>query len=245
MKEYQSARTKEETRLYLILRAPGNKSEPVTGSAWLHDIFRVLSDAGTDRDLASGFMLSPTLKAIMDEGIASGMMLQEGGDGPLRLSRDGLRVARDLWTRTPQSERLRVSSAKEFFNDMTYGELCAHARADSDADPDAGARFDQERVDAAVSMFRRLKVSVSRAVTISGLSEGDFFKELKDAFPPMPLTSQSSTRRLRALRALLDTSFVRHLASANALAPRRPFRPTHHHFHSGLELGQPAAKQAR
>lgn len=179
MEKYQLARTKEETRLYLILHAPGNKSEPVTGSAWLHEISRVLS-ARTGRDLASGFMHPiSTLQAIIDEGIASDMILQKGRDGPLRLTRDGLRVAHDLWTRTPPSERLRVSSAKEFFNDMTYGELRAYAHADLDADPDAGACFDQERVDAAVSLFRRLKVSVSRAVTISGLSEDDFFKELK------------------------------------------------------------------
>lgn len=180
MEKYQLARTKEETRLYLILHAPGNKSEAVTGSAWLREISRVLYDARTDRDLASGFMhLSSTLKAIIDKGIASGMILQEGSDGSLRLTHDGLRVAHDLWTQTPPSERSRVSSAKEFFNDMTYGELRAYAGADLDADPDAGACFDQERVDAAVSLFQRLKVSVSRAVTISGLSEGDFFKELK------------------------------------------------------------------
>ena len=203
MEEYQSARTKEETRLYLILHAPGNKSEQVTGSAWLHEISRVLSDAGTDRDLASGFMLSPTLKAIIDEGIASGMMLQEGGDGPLRLSRDGLRVAHDLWTRTPPSERLRVSSAKEFFNDMTYDELRAYARADSDADPDTDVCFDQERVDAAVSLFRRLKVSVSRAVTISGLSEDDFFKELKARdIPPYAVDKSKSDASLARIESV-------------------------------------------
>lgn len=182
MEKYELARSKEETRLYMILHAPGDKSEPVTGSAWLHEMARNLSDAGTDRCLdAPGFVFfSPSLQAIVDRGIASGMMRQDGARGSLHLTGDGLRVARDLWARAPPSERLHVSSAKEFFNDMTYAELCAFARAEfPDANPAIRGELDSERTDAAVSLLGRQKVSVSKAVAISGLSESDFFKELE------------------------------------------------------------------
>lgn len=178
MEKYELTRSKEETLLYLILHAPGDKSEPIKGSAWLHEITRYLSDAETDRVLAPGFVFFiPSLQAIVDRGIDSGMM-REGAGGSLLLTEEGLRVARDLWARTPPSECLRVSSAKEFFNDLEYGELYAFAHTDFDTNPPTYRGSDLGRVDAAVGMISRQKVSVSVAVAISGLSEDDFFKEL-------------------------------------------------------------------
>ena len=178
MEKHELAGSKE-TLLYLILHAPGDKSEPIKGSAWLHEIARDLSEAGTDSVLAPGFVFfSPSLQAIVDRGIRSGTM-REGPGGSLRLTGDGLRVARDLWDRTPPSERLRVSSAKEFFNDLEYGELYAYAHTDLYTNPPTYRGSDLGRVNIAVGLVRRRKVSVSVAVAISGLSEDGFFKELK------------------------------------------------------------------
>jgi len=183
--EYQS----EEKYLYLLLIAPGytNKfNEPVRGNTWLQKIMHVLSQGFTelnyDFDAHTFGTFSPDLQTIQIQSATSDMIKQENEAGPLYLTEKGLRVAKKFWREISDTEREVISETKSFLNDMSLMELIAFSYStfpETTSNSEIIPEFYGTRLGSALSLFKREKVSLKKAVSIAGISEEEFVQELK------------------------------------------------------------------
>lgn len=179
----------EEKYLYLLLYAPGftkKINEPISGDTWLQKEMHVLSkfikSVRYDFDEHNFGIFSPSLVTIKAQNTASEMIKQQDEHGSLQLTGKGTEIAEKLWRKTSEQERTVISDLKEFLNDMNYWELIAFSYStfpDTTSKSEIKPEFQRTRLSAAISLFKRQKVSLSKAATIAGMEIDEFMKELK------------------------------------------------------------------
>ena len=216
MKKYYESQDEfpaEEKYLYLLLIAPGasNKfNEPVRGSTWLQKIMHVLSqgigELNYEFDAHHFGTFSADLQTIQAQNITSDMINQENENGPIQLTDRGMKIAKKLWREIPDSERKIISETKEFLNDMNFRELIAFSYStfpETTSKSDIFPEFMQTRLGSAISLFKRNKISLKKAISISGINESEFLNELKKKnISPYSINKSSFDSSLRYLESI-------------------------------------------
>ena len=202
-KYYESEEyTDEEKYLYLLLHAPGSNekyNEPIRGNTWLQKMMDFLSrGAGGPQYMFRPYAFgtfSDDLELLQYQNTKSELIEQKNNQGPLKLSNAGQEIAAKLWTETPEQARVEITTTKKFFGDLSEDELIAYSYStfpNTTSNSEIIIRFNVTRVPAAVSLFKRQKVSLKKASKIAGLSEEEFISKLQMKGIPAFYSRQSN-----------------------------------------------------
>ncbi|NIP62206.1 MAG: hypothetical protein GWN01_16195 [Nitrosopumilaceae archaeon] len=188
-KYYDDEYPPEEKYLYLILFAPGYTkkfNEPIRGNTWLqkqvHVLSKTIKNLGYEFDEHNFGAFSAPLGIVQIQNKSSGLIEQPPEDGPIRLTEKGLNAAKKIWQKTSFNERNVISQIKEFFNDMNYWELISFSYStfpETTLKSEIRTDFQKHRINAAINLFKRKKLSLSKAIKVAGISEEEFVKLLK------------------------------------------------------------------
>ena len=178
----------EEKYLYLLLYAPGytNKlNESIKGDTWLQKIMHVLSKAipvlNFEFDEHNFGAYSPALEAIQVQNATSHLIDQPSGDGPIKLTDKGIKVAKKLWNELSKKEQRVISEIKEFLNEMSYWELIAFAYStfpETTSRSEIKPEFYRTRLNSAINLFKKQKVTLKKAASIAEIPSSEFIEEL-------------------------------------------------------------------
>ena len=192
-----------EKLLRLLLYAPGHTSafnERVAGRTWMQKQMYMVQDSVPGASFAFEphryGAYSPELHAMQQELVGSGI-IEEADSRPhsMRLTPEGVRGSRPLWGEASGTVRDALSETKEFTNDMSFDELIADSYSTF---PDMTDRseilgdFESTRVEAACGLLSRDKVTLQKAVEISGLGHDDFLLRLDERGIPAFIADESS-----------------------------------------------------
>lgn len=147
----------------------------------MHVISKLLQDVNYEFDEYNFGAFSPSLETIQIQNEVSGIIDQPYGDGPLQLSPKGERIARKLWNESSDKERKLFSQVKDFLNEMRYWEVIAYSYStypETVLHSEIKPEFIRTRLIAAINLFKRHKISLSKAASIAGMSTEEFEKIL-------------------------------------------------------------------
>ena len=202
-----------EAYLYLLMYAPGNAvdcNESIPGAAWLQKEMRLLMTTvpGLELEFTGGRLgaYCRDLDDMRTRGVELGYITQLGRESdPFWLSERGLGVGRRLWDGADEDTKREVSDLKRLVNDMSYDEMVAFSCS---VFPDAAnseimGQFDRTRMDAAVSLFRKGKISLERAAHVAGLPRGELVPILEGrGIPAYAARSGGMLAHVRELEAI-------------------------------------------
>lgn len=201
-KYYESEEyTVEEKYLYLLLYAPGSNNqygEPIRGSTWLQKMMHFLTRGENGPQYAfrphNFGAFSDDLELLQLQNIKSGLIEQNCNGGRLKLTIMGQEIAAKLWTEASEQVKIGISTAKDFFGDLSKNELIAYSYSmfpETTSKSEIINTFHNTRVLAAVNMFKRQKISLKKAAKIAGLPEDKFVSELQSRSIPAFYSKQS------------------------------------------------------
>ena len=195
----------EERYLYLLLYAPGSSnqySEPMRGNTWLQKTMHFLTRGEDGPQYAfrpyNFGTFSDDLELLLYQNTKSGLIKQNGNKGTLKLTSMGQEIAAKLWTETSEQERVDITTAKRFFGDLNNDELIAYSYSmfpETTPNSEIINQFYNTRMSAAISMFKRQKVSLRKAAKIVGLTVEEFVSELQSKGIPAFHSRQSDFRK--------------------------------------------------
>ena len=203
----------EEKYLYLLLYAPGYTdkfNETIHGNTWLHKLMHTISKSipkiNYEFDEYNFGAFSPSLQTIQIQNKSSGIIEQSFGDGPLQLSPRGTRIAKKLWFESDDKERQLISEVKKFLNEMRYWEVIAFSYStypETTSHSEIKPQFIKTRMIAAINLFKRHKISLSKAASIAGLSIEKFEKELlARQINPYELNKENYEKSLKIIESI-------------------------------------------
>lgn len=169
----------EEKYFLMLLYAPNGQGKlgiALRGSTWLQkEMFLLAKNNSELRDLHFDEHLygpfSPALESINHQYLNSELIKQNFDNGPIRLTEKGIKEAEAVWQRATDAEKDMVSKIKQLLNDMDSKELIAYiysAYPETTKNSDVVDEFEKTRVDSALALIKRGKVSVGRAAIIAG-----------------------------------------------------------------------------
>ena len=171
--------------MLMFLYAPvgdSGSNVPVPNRSHLHkQLFHAAVDIpgiGTRFEGGRYGPFSGDLAAAEDEAVSEGTVKSSAdGRGEIRLTEAGIKVAEELWSRRKEIAGIILPSIKEHMNDMSYIELVSttytsHPEIAENAED--LELYKKYRVEAAISLFIRRKITVSRGSEIAGMYQGDF-----------------------------------------------------------------------
>ncbi|MBI3860246.1 MAG: UPF0175 family protein [Thaumarchaeota archaeon] len=173
----------------MLLYAPdarGKLAQPLPGRTWCQKELFVVSkhvpELGESADYAPYIMgsYSEVVEEIQDQFFISGFT--EMVDGAIKLSLEGRKMAEATWISADARERQVVSNVKTLLNDLSYLELLGLVYTeypDSAIKSEMVAAVDSRRLEIAINLFRKGKVSLVKAATIASLSTQEFSGILK------------------------------------------------------------------
>ena len=160
---------------------------PVPNRSHLHkQLFHAAIDVpgiGTRFEGGRHGPFSKELAAAEDEAVSEGTVERSSADGlgEMRLTEAGIKVAEELWSRPKEIAGIILPAIKEHMNDMSYIELVSSTYA---SHPEIAENaedlelYKKYRVEAAVSLIIRRKITVSRGSEISDMYHGDLMDML-------------------------------------------------------------------
>ncbi len=179
----------EEKYLYLLLYAPGFTSklnEPVKGDTWLqkemHALSKLIPKLNLEFDEYNFGAFSHGLETVQVQSSNSGLIDQPDGHGMILLTRKGSNIAKKLWDEISEKEKNVISNLKNFLNEMSYWELIAFSYStfpETTQKSEIKPEFSKTRLNSALKLFQRQKISLNKASRIADLSEEEFMSELK------------------------------------------------------------------
>lgn len=185
----------EEKYLYLLLIAPGftqKLNEPVKGDTWLqkemHALSKLIPKLNWEFDEYNFGAFSPGLEAVQVQSSNSGLIEQPDGRGPILLTRKGSKIAKQLWNEISERERHAISNLKSFLNEMSYWELIAFSYStfpETTNQSEIKPEFFKSRINSAIKLFERQKISLKKASQIADLTQEKFMAELKKRNIPL------------------------------------------------------------
>jgi predicted HTH domain antitoxin/uncharacterized protein YwgA len=167
-----------------ILLIGANSFQPVKGKLWFQkELFLVaqnIKELAEEADFESDF-IGP-YSEIADEELEQlrreGIVFKE----KIELTPNGRNVANRLQEQVPPAILKLVSEMKRFLNDLTKEELLGfiyYSYPKMRIDSVEFAEIDKNRVQIALVLFRKQKVSLGKAALIAGICQADFISELK------------------------------------------------------------------
>ena len=167
-----------------ILLIGANSFQPIKGRLWFQkELFLIAQNVGElaeEADFESDFIgpyseiADEELDQLRREGIVS--------KGKVELTPLGRDVANRLREQSPPAILRQISDMKRFLNNLTKEELLGfiyYSYPEMRVDSVEFAEIDKNRVQIAISLFGKRKVSLGKAALIAGMSQDDFISELK------------------------------------------------------------------
>lgn len=178
----------EERCLCMLLYAPGHTKkhgEPIVGDTRLQKMMYMLAKRipGLELEFSAHKFgaYSRALKAIQERYLASGIASQGKQDGRISLTPKGLPIARAIWDEADPKEAEIVSELKDLFNGMTLDEIIAFTYAtypETASKSEIMEKFERIRLESAISLVKKGKISVSKGALIAGTDFVSFENEL-------------------------------------------------------------------
>jgi uncharacterized protein YwgA len=172
------------TQKVSILLIGANSFQPIKGRLWFQkELFLIAQNVGElaeEADFESDFIgpyseiADEELDQLRREGIVS--------KGKVELTPLGRDVANRLREQSPPAILRQISDMKRFLNNLTKEELLGfiyYSYPEMRVDSVEFAEIDKNRVQIAISLFGKRKVSLGKAALIAGMSQDDFISELK------------------------------------------------------------------
>ena len=179
----------------ILLLLDANEGKPVKGKTWLQkEMFLLVHNTGKE-EIIQGAQFEPhhygpyseTIDAELD--ILRMMGLVEI-NGPISLKPKGRRLASKLRKIVSNDFLELVEEIKENLNDLSEDELLAYIYftfPNMTTESRVLERIKRKRERLAVSLYKKGKVSLSKAAQIAGMSVGDFIELLKKRRVPVEL----------------------------------------------------------
>ena len=190
-----------ESILFLLLYSEGpqgRRAESLPSNLFLQKEAFVLSKKIQTLEAEyEPFRLGPfseTLDDVLEQLRASRFVAP---DDPIHLTQDGLVLARDLWEKASDDLKKLVTDTKKLFNNMTKDELLSYIYSsypEWTENSDIREQVEKKRIDAAVSLFSKEKVSLGRAAAIAGLTVLMFTSVLQERRVPIHSYSREDVR---------------------------------------------------
>jgi hypothetical protein len=172
------------TQKVSILLIGANSFQPIRGKLWFQkELFLVARNIGElaeEADFESDFIgpYSEIADEELDQLKREGIVSKE----KVELTPLGRDVANRLRVQSPPAILKLVSEMKRFLNNLTKEELLGfiyYSYPEMRVDSVEFAEIDKNRVQIAISLFGKRKVSLGKAALIAGMSQDDFISELK------------------------------------------------------------------
>lgn len=106
----------------------------------------------------------------------------------IRLMKSALEYAKAAWDGLDEKTRNYIDNIKRFFNELTEDELIAYTYSQWPEDASNSLildRFKNNRVNIAINLFKKGKVSLERGAIIAGMPLRDFMKTLSERKIPI------------------------------------------------------------
>ncbi len=182
--------SEEEKYFYLLLYAPGlsdTVNEPIRGNTWLqkqmHVISLIKNELEYEFDKHYFGTFSPVLQIIQEQNLQSELIQQHTKKGPIWLTEKGLKAAKIFWNKITKTEKENIQPVKKFLNDMKYWELIAYSYSsfpETTINSEIRAEFQKTKIDSAISLFKKNKISLKKAASNADIQVEDFEKLLKE-----------------------------------------------------------------
>jgi predicted HTH domain antitoxin len=190
-----------ESVLFLLLYSEGphgKMGEPLPSNLFLQKEAFVLSKKmkGLEAEYEP-FRLGPFSEALDDtlEQLRASHFVSP--EDPIHLTAQGLALARDCWEKASSDLRKLVLDTKKLFNNMTKDELLAYiyfTYPEWTENSDIREQVEGKRIDAAVSLFSKGKVSLGKAAAIAGHTVQTFMVVLQERGVPIRSYSDEDLR---------------------------------------------------
>jgi predicted HTH domain antitoxin len=171
------------TQKYSILLLSANGNQPITGKVWFQkELFLISQNISRLEDATEfeGSLLGPYSENADAE--LEQLRIEELAelDGKIRLTEKGQEVSQKLETRASKETKEVISEMKSFLNDLPEDELLGFIYFSYPKMVIESIKFEEikrKRVEIAISLYRKKKVSLGKAALIAGLSQEDFIKK--------------------------------------------------------------------
>ena len=172
------------TQKVSILLIGANSFQPVRGKLWFQkELFLIAQNIrklAEEADFESDFIgpYSEIAEEELDQLRREGIVSKE----KVELTPLGRDVANRLGGQSPPAILGLISEMKRFLNNLTKEELLGfiyYSYPEMRVDSVEFAEIDKNRVQIAISLFGKSKVSLGKAALIAGMSQDDFISELK------------------------------------------------------------------
>ena len=172
------------TQKVSILLIGANSFQPVRGKLWFQkELFLIAQNIGElaeEADFESDFIgpYSEIADEELDQLKREGIVSKE----KVELTPLGRDVANRLQGQIPPAMLKLISEMKRFLNNLTKEELLGfiyYSYPKMRIDSVEFAEIDKNRIQIAISLFGKSKVSLGKAALIAGLSQADFIDKLK------------------------------------------------------------------
>jgi len=174
------------TQKVSILLIGANSFQPVRGKLWFQkELFLIaqnIKKLAEEADFESDFIgpyseiADEELEQLQREGIVSKEKVE--------LTPVGRDVANRLQRQIPSEINDLISEMKRFLNNLTKEELLGfiyYSYPKMRIDSVEFAEIDKKRLQIAISLFQKQKVSLGKAAQIAGMNQAEFVCELKSA----------------------------------------------------------------
>jgi predicted HTH domain antitoxin len=172
------------TQKVSILLIGANSFQPVRGKLWFQkELFLIaqnIRELAEEADFESDFIgpYSEIADEELDQLKREGIVSKE----KVELTPLGRDVANRLQGQIPPTILKLISEMKRFLNNLTKEELLGfiyYSYPEMRIESVEFAEIDKNRVQIAISLFGKNKVSLGKAALIAGMSQDDFISELK------------------------------------------------------------------
>jgi len=180
----------------MLLLLNANKGEPIKGKTWLQkEMFLLVHNTGKD-EIIQGAQFEPhhygpyseTIEAELDTLRMLGLVEINNS---IRLKPVGRKLASKLRGIVSDEFLELVEEIKENLNDLSEDELLAYIYftfPNMTTESRVLERVKRKRERLAVSLYKKGKVSLSKAAQIAGMGIGDFIEFLKERKIPIELS---------------------------------------------------------
>ncbi len=203
-----------EKHLLLLLYArdsTGQECSPVRGQLWLQkEMFLIAREVPDLNEEFEEFRLGPFSESVDDhyERLSNSGYIEHGKQG-ITLTQRGRELAQTMWVKSNPKERELAERVKKFANDLSSDELLVFIYKrfpDYTTISDVKDSIEAKRLDAAVSLFKKDKISLSAAAEISGKSISEFREVLQSrGLPVVELSSDETREELLGVPPNTDT----------------------------------------
>lgn len=199
-----------EKYLFLLLYSEGGskqKAEPVRGDTWLQkEMFLIFRNVQTPREEFEADYYGPfseTVDEYAEQLEISGYITRSASG--LKLTPKGEQIASEMWQDESEKNQQIIRDVKTFLNDMTIDELLVFIYSTYEKFAEQSEIKDEverKRIDVAISLFRKHKISLKRAANIAKLSLQEFIALLQSKkIPIYEYTDEELREELSAGRA--------------------------------------------